>query len=156
MFNLFFQVNKMAFLEELHIKNLKIRSLHMGLLLLDNLPRLKKASNFLLDIYGQDLILFKQKLAFLRQKKGLHLDYKEWWKLWKKKIMKSQIQHEIHTVENKQQKLEASPRFGLTDFSCIIHYGEKLLVNNPFLMDSSNLPECRHGLWVFCKWGGDL
>ena len=58
--------------------------------------------------------------------------------------MKSQIQHEIHTVENKQQKLEASPRFGLTDFSCIIHYGEKLLVNNPFLMDSSNLPECRH------------
>ena len=68
----------MAFLEELHIKNLKIRSLHMGLLLLDNLPRLKKASNFLLDIYGQDLILFKQKLAFLRGKKGLQLDYKEW------------------------------------------------------------------------------
>ena len=75
---IFLQVNKMAFLEELHIKNLKIRSLHMGLLLLDNLPRLKKASNFLLDIYGQDLILFKQKLAFLRQKKGLQLDYKEW------------------------------------------------------------------------------
>ena len=60
------------------LNTLKIRSLHMGLLLLDNLPRLKKASNFLLDIYGQDLILFKQKLAFLRQKKGLHLDYKEW------------------------------------------------------------------------------
>lgn len=50
----------------------------MGLLLLDNLPRLLKASNFLLDIYGQDLILFKQKLAFLRQKRGLVLDYKEW------------------------------------------------------------------------------
>ena len=73
------QVNKMAHLEELHIKNLKIRSLHMGLLLLDNLPLLKKASTFLLDIYGQDLILFKQKLLFLKQKQGLVLDYKEWW-----------------------------------------------------------------------------
>ena len=75
---LFFQVNKMAHLEEMHIKNLKIRSLHMGLLLLDHLNQLKKASTFLLDIYGQDLILFKQKLTLLKQKQGLVLDYKEW------------------------------------------------------------------------------
>lgn len=68
----------MAHLEEMHIKNLKIRSLHMGLLLLDHLNQLKKASTFLLDIYGQDLILFKQKLTLLKQKQGLVLDYKEW------------------------------------------------------------------------------
>jgi hypothetical protein len=68
----------MEFLEELHIKNLKIRSLQMGMFLLDSLPRLKKASNFLLDIYGQDLITFKQRLAILKQKQGLVLDYKEW------------------------------------------------------------------------------
>jgi len=72
------QVNKMAHLEEMHIKNLKIRSLHMGLLLLDHLNQLKKTSTFLLDIYGQDLILFKQKLTLLKQKQGLVLDYKEW------------------------------------------------------------------------------
>jgi hypothetical protein len=36
----------MVHLEELHIKNLKIRSLGMGLYLLDNLPNLKKASNW--------------------------------------------------------------------------------------------------------------
>ena len=38
------QVNKMVHLEELHIKNLKIRTLAMGTFLLDNLPSLKKAS----------------------------------------------------------------------------------------------------------------
>ena len=74
----FLQVNKMAHLEEMHIKNLKIRSLHMGLLLLDHLNQLKKASTFLLDIYGQDMMLFKQKLTLLKQKQGLVLDYKEW------------------------------------------------------------------------------
>ena len=42
----FLQVNKMIHLEEMHIKNLKIRSLQMGQLLLDNLPNLKKASNW--------------------------------------------------------------------------------------------------------------
>jgi hypothetical protein len=36
----------MTQLEELHIKNLKIRTLGMGLYLLDNLPSLKKASNW--------------------------------------------------------------------------------------------------------------
>ena len=36
----------MIHLEELHIKNLKIRSLAMGLSLLDNLPSLKRASNW--------------------------------------------------------------------------------------------------------------
>ena len=40
------KVNKMISLEELHIKNLKIRSLAMGQFLLDNLPNLKKASNW--------------------------------------------------------------------------------------------------------------
>lgn len=76
-FTLLFQVNKMEHLVELHIKNLKIRSLQMGLFLLDHLPRLQRASNWLLDIYGQDLLTFKQHLKYLRLKQGLILDYKE-------------------------------------------------------------------------------
>ena len=40
------QVNKMIHLEEMHIRNLKVRSLAMATLLLDNLPSLKKASNW--------------------------------------------------------------------------------------------------------------
>ena len=40
------QVNKMICLEEMHIRNLKVRSLAMATLLLDNLPNLKKASNW--------------------------------------------------------------------------------------------------------------
>lgn len=70
-FNLLFQVNKMAQLEELHIKNLKIRTLGMGLYLLDNLPNLKKASNWFLDLYGEDVSTFKKHL----RTKGLVLDY---------------------------------------------------------------------------------
>ena len=72
------QVNKMEFLTDLHIKNLKIRSLQMGLFLLENLPKLRNASNWLLDIYGQDLITFKQHLKFLKQRQALVLEYKEW------------------------------------------------------------------------------
>ena len=36
----------MTCLEEMHIRNLKVRSLAMATLLLDNLPNLKKASNW--------------------------------------------------------------------------------------------------------------
>ena len=36
----------MLLLEEMHIKNLKVRSLAMATLLLDNLPSLKRASNW--------------------------------------------------------------------------------------------------------------
>ena len=36
----------MIHLEEMHIRNLKVRSLAMATLLLDNLPSLKKASNW--------------------------------------------------------------------------------------------------------------
>ena len=36
----------MVHLEEMHIRNLKVRSLAMATLLLDNLPSLKKASNW--------------------------------------------------------------------------------------------------------------
>jgi len=42
-FSLLFQVNKMVNLEEMHIRNLKVRSLAMATLLLDNLPKLKKS-----------------------------------------------------------------------------------------------------------------
>ena len=41
-----FQVNKMLHLEEMHIKNLKVRTLAMATLLMDNLPSLKRASNW--------------------------------------------------------------------------------------------------------------
>lgn len=76
-FTLLFQVNKMVSLEELHIKNLKIRSLAMGQFLLDNLPNLKKASNWFLDLYGEDMSAFKRHVKKFRDK-GLWIDYKEW------------------------------------------------------------------------------
>ena len=78
-FTLLFQVNKMEYLEEMHIKNLKIRSLQMGQFLLENLPRLKKASNWLLDIYGQDLADMKRLIYGLKRSKALTLEYREWW-----------------------------------------------------------------------------
>ncbi len=74
----FLKVNKMEHLTELHIKNLRIRSLQMGIFLLDNLPKLHRASNWILDLVGQDLITFKHKLKLLRQRQDLQLDYKEW------------------------------------------------------------------------------
>jgi len=73
-FNLLFQVNKMLHLEELHIKNLKIRSLAMGISLLDNLPSLKKASNWYLDLSGDDVLAFKKHLRKLKNR-DLALDY---------------------------------------------------------------------------------
>jgi len=73
-FTLLFQVNKMLHLEELHIKNLKIRSLEMGVLLLDNLPSLKKASNWYLDLCGDDVSTFKKHVRKLKSR-GLLLDY---------------------------------------------------------------------------------
>ena len=36
----------MVHLEELHIKNMKVRTLAMATMLLDNLPSLKKSSNW--------------------------------------------------------------------------------------------------------------
>ena len=77
-FTLMFQVNKMEYLEEMHIKNLKIRSLQMGQFLLENLPKLKKASNWLLDIYGQDLIEMKRLISNLKRSKSLMLEFREW------------------------------------------------------------------------------
>ena len=77
-FTLLFQVNKMEHLEEMHIKNLKIRSLQMGQFLLDNLPKLKKASNWLLDIYGQDLTDMKRLISSLKRMKALNLEFREW------------------------------------------------------------------------------
>merc|ERR1712066_276330 len=76
-FTLLFQVNKMVNLEEMHIKNLKIRSLAMATLLLDNLPKLKKASNWVLDLYGEDLAAFKRHVRKYKLR-GLQVDYKEW------------------------------------------------------------------------------
>jgi len=73
-FTLLFQVNKMLHLEELHIKNLKIRSLEMGVFLLDNLPSLKKASNWYLDLCGDDVSTFKKHVRKLKGR-GLNLDY---------------------------------------------------------------------------------
>ena len=77
-FTLLFQVNKMENLEEMHIKNLKIRSLQMGQFLLENLPRLRKASNWLLDVYGQDLTDMKRTIYSLKRSKGLSLEFREW------------------------------------------------------------------------------
>ena len=65
-------------LEEMHIKNLKIRSLQMGQFLLENLPRLRKASNWLLDVYGQDLTDMKRTIYSLKRSKGLSLEFREW------------------------------------------------------------------------------
>jgi len=76
-FTLLFQVNKMVHLEEMHIKNLKVRSLGMATLLLDNLPSLKRASNWFLDLNGEDMSGFKKHLKKYKAK-GLKLDYKEW------------------------------------------------------------------------------
>jgi len=76
-FTLLFQVNKMLLLEEMHIKNLKVRSLAMATLLLDNLPSLKRASNWFVDLYGDDMATFKKHLRKHRAR-GLKIDYKEW------------------------------------------------------------------------------
>merc|ERR1719239_6594 len=73
-FNLLFQVNKMLLLEEMHIKNLKVRSLAMATLLLDNLPSLKRASNWFVDLYGDDMATFKKHLRKHRAR-GLKIDY---------------------------------------------------------------------------------
>jgi hypothetical protein len=64
-------------LEELHIKGLKIRSLTMGKFLLDSLPRLKRASGWILDLTSDEVKLFKAHLKSYRER-GLLLDYKEW------------------------------------------------------------------------------
>jgi len=76
-FTLLFQVNKMLHLEEMHIRNLKVRSLAMATLLLDNLQSLKKASNWFLDLYGEDMATFKRHLKKYKAR-GLQIDYKEW------------------------------------------------------------------------------
>ena len=68
----------MVHLEELHIKNMKVRTLAMATLLLDNLPSLKKASNWFLDLYGDDMVSFKKHLKKYKER-GLKLEYKEWW-----------------------------------------------------------------------------
>merc|ERR1711994_963959 len=76
-FTLLFQVNKMTLLEELHIRSLKVRSLPMATLLLDSLPSLKKASNWLLDLYGDDLVAFRKHVKKYKQR-GLQVECKEW------------------------------------------------------------------------------
>ena len=50
----------------------------MGQFLLENLPKLKKASNWLLDIYGQDLIEMKRLISNLKRSKSLMLEFREW------------------------------------------------------------------------------
>lgn len=76
-FTLLFQVNKMVHLEEMHIRSLKIRSLAMAQLLLDSLPNMKKASNWLLDLYGEDMAAFKKHVKKYKLR-GLQVEYKEW------------------------------------------------------------------------------
>eukprot|EP00088_Acartia_fossae_P045155 TRINITY_DN4838_c0_g2_i2.p1 TRINITY_DN4838_c0_g2~~TRINITY_DN4838_c0_g2_i2.p1 ORF type:complete len:1164 (-),score=256.22 TRINITY_DN4838_c0_g2_i2:454-3480(-) len=73
-FTLLFQVNKMTHLEELHIKNLKIRTLAMGIFLLDNLPNLKKASNWFLDLPWPEVVTFNKHLKSVKNQ-GLKLEY---------------------------------------------------------------------------------
>jgi len=74
-FHLLLQVNKMEQLEELHIKNLKIKTLAMGKLLLDHLPKLAKASNWILDImdFGE-LAYMKRLIDNSRVTRGLAIE----------------------------------------------------------------------------------
>ena len=68
----------MTELEEFHVRNLKIRSLQMGKFLLDNLPRLRSASNWLLDLSAEDVTRFRQHLLPLVKERGLKVEYSEW------------------------------------------------------------------------------
>ena len=76
-FTLLFQVNSMPMLEEFHIKSLKIRSLNMGNFLLDNLPKLKWASQLILDLSQEDAASFKARINEFK-KKGINIEFKEW------------------------------------------------------------------------------
>ncbi len=69
----------MSELEEFHVRNLKIRSLAMGKFLLDSLPRLRSASNWLLDLNGGgEVARFKDHLQPFVDRRGLKLDYRLW------------------------------------------------------------------------------
>ena len=68
----------MSNLEELHVKDVKIRSLAMGQFLLHNLPRLRRASNWVLDIHDpNDQAEFKRALKEMEDANGLRLEYRE-------------------------------------------------------------------------------
>ena len=70
-----FQVNKMEQLEELHIKNLKIKSLQLGKLLLENLPKLQRASNWILEMFNlTELTELKMLIEHYRVTKGLVIE----------------------------------------------------------------------------------
>ncbi len=68
----------MSQLMEFHIRNLRIRSLLMGTFLLDNLPSLRRASNWILDMTTEEAERFKSHLTSFIKDRGLSLDYKEW------------------------------------------------------------------------------
>ncbi len=72
------QVNAMTELEEFHVRNLKIRSLQMGKFLLDSLPRLRRASNWLLDLSSEDITQFRQYLLPMVRERGLRVEYSQW------------------------------------------------------------------------------
>lgn len=65
----------MIHLEELHIKNLRIRTVNMGKYLLDNLPSLRRASYWILDM-SEGVKVFKTYLKRFKAR-GLKLEYKE-------------------------------------------------------------------------------
>ena len=62
-------------LEELHIKNLKIKSLQLGKLLLDNLPKLAKASSWILEMFNlNELADMKRLIESYRVTRGLVIE----------------------------------------------------------------------------------
>jgi hypothetical protein len=76
-FTLLFQVNPMRDLRELHLKNLRVRSLTMGNFLLDGLTSLEKVSSWILEMNPEDQRTFKARIKKCRER-GLKIEYKEW------------------------------------------------------------------------------
>eukprot|EP00094_Tigriopus_californicus_P010814 TCALIF_10431-PA protein Name:"Protein of unknown function" AED:0.01 eAED:0.01 QI:0/0.5/0.33/0.66/0.5/0.33/3/50/1148 len=77
-FTLLFRVNPMHWLEQFHIKNLRIRSLPMAYFLLEHMPRLKAASSWIIDL--PSLEEFTELVGRFKryEEAGVKLDYKRW------------------------------------------------------------------------------
>lgn len=77
-FTLLFRVNPMHWLEQFHIKNLRIRSLPMAYFLLEHMPRLKAASSWIIDL--PSLEEFTELVARFKryEEAGVKLEYKRW------------------------------------------------------------------------------
>ena len=59
----------------------------------------RKASNWLLDIYGQDLIEMKRLISNLKRSKSLMLEFREWWSSQTLTLMLSNLMLKHWTME---------------------------------------------------------